>query len=88
VSVELYDDEFPDLEATLTAGGIRFGPNMHPARLVLWVVACYEHPNREIRGESGERFTGEVLVSAYLRPGRVGGTSAAELRAAVMARWG
>lgn len=88
MSVELEDEEFPDLEVTLANGRMLFGPNMHPADLVRWVVACYERPDRLVNSDCTGPFTGADLVERYLRPGNVGGTSHAEMHAALTERWG
>lgn len=88
MSVELSDEEFPDLEVTLANGRLLVGPNMHPANLVRWVVACYEKPDRVIIGDGWQHFTGADIVRLYLRPCEVGRAAHLELERAVMARWG
>lgn len=88
MSVELQDDEFDDIEVTLTGGGLRIGPNMHPANIIRWVVACYESPERVMTGDNGQKYTGADIVARYFRTGEVDGTSHSQLYAAVQARWG
>lgn len=84
------DDPEYDIELTLSNGRLSIGPNTHPATIVQWVAACFLRPERVMTDECGETWTGAMMVERYLLQAdeAVTGVSAAELAAAVHARWG